>query len=361
MATEERKPSDPVKAEASGLFEALTAEAPRTDFFALVGLLERLLPAAARVGGDGPPQHERLRFRHDPSLGFPSGDVSGAKIVHVPGKAFGEPARDVVEITTTFLGLTGAVSPLPLYIPAEVAHDNAGQNLQASFLDIFHHRLISLFYRLFTRYEYARELTADCDDAWSRRVLTLAAPSYVDRTRPSLIARHKLLALAPILVRRGRTARDLVLALEVALDIAPGQVHVVQLAGGFVPIDDAQRMRLAHDTAVLGRTAVIGSQAYERASRFRIQLGPMSVGEYPRYVDNGDRIALVREVVTLLVREPLDYDVELLLGNEALSGFALSAGSSAARPSRLGRATRLRSSGRRQSVIVRNVGRVSAA
>ncbi len=351
MATEEREPTDPLK-----WIEALLAQAHRTDFFALVALLERLTPSAARVGGDGPPNREALRFRHDPSLGFSAGDVSSASLLRVQPDDISERPRDVAEITTTFLGLTGAVSPLPLYISAEVATQNAGQNIQASFLDIFHHRLLSLFYRLVTRYEYAREATSMLDDVWSRRTLTLAAPALVDRVAESLIPRHKLLKLAPILTRRSRSARDLVLALEETLELAPGQVQVQQLIGGFVPIDEAQRMRLSTQTAVLGRDAVLGSQAYERASRFRIQLGPMSGSEYPRYSDNGDRIALVREVVTLLVREPLDYDLELLLGDDALPGFSISSQKGA----RLGRATRLRSSGRRQSVLVRNAGRVQA-
>ena len=56
MAAEEREPADPLK-----LAEALLAT-PRADFFSLVPLLERLSPNATRVGGDGPPSKEALRF-----------------------------------------------------------------------------------------------------------------------------------------------------------------------------------------------------------------------------------------------------------------------------------------------------------
>jgi type VI secretion system protein ImpH len=350
MAAEEREPTDPLK-----LAEALLAHASRADFFSLVPLLERLSPNATRVGGDGPPSKEALRFRHDPSMAFSAGDIASGTLAQVLGDPNDSQSRRhaVMQLTTTFLGLTGSVSPLPLYIPAEVAQSNSGENLQANFLDIFHHRLLSLFYRLWTRYQYAREFTANCDDVWSQRVLALCAPTAESRTRPSRIPRHKLLKLAPLLSPRSRSARGLELALEEVLDLPDGHAHIAQLVGGYTPIDEDQRMRLSQKTAILGRGALLGSQAYERGNRFCIRLGPMSASEYPHYIGKGARIDLVREVVNLMVREPFDYDLELLLGGDALPGFLISAQQGMT----LGVTTRLRAAGGQQSVMVRNVGR----
>jgi type VI secretion system protein ImpH len=350
MAAEEREPADPLK-----LAEALLANASRADFFSLVPLLERLSPHATRIGGDGPPSKEALRFRHDPSMGFSTGDIASGALAYVRDDAT-DPLSSkhaVMRLTTTFLGLTGSVSPLPLYIPAEIAHNHDGENLQANFLDIFHHRLLSLFYRLWTRYQYAREFTSNADDVWSRRVLALAAPTSEDRAHAQRIPRHKLLRLAPLLVPRSRSARGLELALEEVLDLSPGQARVAQLVGGYTPIDEDQRMRLSKKTAVLGRGAVLGSMAYERGNRFCIRLGPMSASEYPHYIRRGERVELVREVVNLMVREPLDYDLELLLMDDALPGFLISARHGMT----LGVTTRLRAAGGQQSVMVRNVGR----
>jgi type VI secretion system protein ImpH len=350
MATEEREPADLVK-----LARALLEQASRTEFFTFVPLVERLTSSAIRVGGDGPPQKEALRFRHDPSMGFSASDISSGALIErrVRAGEDGDGARIAIELTTTFLGLSGSSSPLPLYIPAEIAQNNAGQNLQAHFLDIFHHRLLSLLYRLFVRYESAREFTSDANDPWSQRLLTLASPAHVSHDRPSRIARHKLLALAPLLSMRARTARGLELALEEILELPPGHVRVRHFVGGFVRLDDSERMRLLRPTAVLGRSAILGSHAYARASRFAIELGPVSASEYPRYVDKGERAELLREVVELMVREPLDYDVDLLLGDDALPGFPLAA----RRGAPLGVATRLRASGAKQRIKLRDFGR----
>jgi type VI secretion system protein ImpH len=288
-------------------------------------------------------------------MAFSAGDIAHGALKEVRDDPADTHSRRhaVMQLTTTFLGLTGSVSPLPLYMPAEIAHSNGGENLQASFLDIFHHRLLSLFYRLWTRYQYAREFKAGCDDAWSLRVLSLAAPLAESRARPSRIPRHKLLKLSPLLSPRSRSARGLELALEEVLDLPPGHARVAQLVGGYTPIDEDQRMRLSTKTAILARGAVLGSQAYERGNRFCIRLGPMAATEYPHYIGKGARVELVREVVNLMVREPLDYDLELLLGGDALPGFLISARQGMT----LGVTTRLRAAGGQQSVMVRNVGR----
>src|SRR5690349_16982663 len=113
--------------------QAAIARARETGFFALISTLERLQPSAERVGGYGPVAQEALRFRNDPSMGFSASDVSDAAIIKVDGA--GGRSREVVEVTTTFLGLTGSVSPLPLHIPAEVAHESGPRNVQRDFLD----------------------------------------------------------------------------------------------------------------------------------------------------------------------------------------------------------------------------------
>ncbi|HEY0092707.1 MAG TPA: type VI secretion system baseplate subunit TssG, partial [Archangium sp.] len=112
MAPEERHPDDLVAAA-----EALRPKASRLGFFQLVAFLERLTSEATRVGELGPVLQERIRFRHDPSLGFSSGDVSDVALRQVPVQEDDALARrPLFEVVTTFLGLTGSASPLPMYV-----------------------------------------------------------------------------------------------------------------------------------------------------------------------------------------------------------------------------------------------------
>jgi type VI secretion system protein ImpH len=106
----------------------------------------------AAHGDYGPVNEESIRFRHDPSLTFATSDVSSIKArPRRAGETGDGPDEPVYEITTTFLGLTGTVSPLPTYMAEEVLHEDHDRPAQREFLDVFHHRIISLFYRAHAR------------------------------------------------------------------------------------------------------------------------------------------------------------------------------------------------------------------
>ena len=189
MATAERTAAAALAAAASAATAAvppalapyaalLASREARAQFIPLVALLERLLGGDVRIGADGPLVQEKLRFRHDHTLTFSTADVSllrfevdsgGAASWEEPGSAH---AKDGIKahITSTFLGLSGAVSPLPTYMAEEVAHDDDGTPVLRNFLDIFHHRFLSLIYRAVTRFDFALEYLSGGRDAWSRRV-----------------------------------------------------------------------------------------------------------------------------------------------------------------------------------------------
>ncbi|HEX2675621.1 MAG TPA: type VI secretion system baseplate subunit TssG [Polyangiales bacterium] len=329
------------------------ADARRMGFFALVSLLERMSSGAVRVGGDGPPADEVLRFRNDPSMGFPASDVVAARLHEVPRpphQRLAQP-REVIEIVTTFLGLTGSVSPLPLYIPAEVAQDPSPFGVQRDFLDVFHHRLISLLYRLWTRYQLAREHTAAGDDAWTPRMLALTGfDGYAGAGLP--LPPGVLLALTPLLCWHARGARTLELALRLLLredlndELA---LRIEQFVGGQVRLDEAQSMKLGVRNSVLGQSTVLGGRASDRTSSFAVALTLHGDADATAYMLGGKQLALVRSVVMNFLREPLDFELRVEVAAGGKGGFTLGSGAT------LGGRTWLRGRGTAQTFVVRDV------
>jgi type VI secretion system protein ImpH len=349
---------EPVLKQRERIEEAL-AHAPRSGFFALVATLERLTPDAVRIGGDGPLAREALRFRHDPSMGFSAGDVVSGSLCDVsPATPLGD-GREVIELMTSFLGVTGSVSPLPLYIPAEVAQDPSPHGVQRDFLDTFHHRLLSLLYRLWMRYHMGREALSDASDAWANRTLALSGFDAYDARAALPLSRGELLRLAPLLAGNPRTAHTLELALQIVLqdDLErneggePMRPRIEQLVGTFVAIDDAQRMRLSRNSAVLGRTAVLGGRARDRASAFAIAIRLRPGVDETTYMARGEKLEVVRRVVVSLLPEPLDCELRVTVGAGGQTGFALSR----ATPSTLGRQTRLRGRANEKSFTISSV------
>jgi type VI secretion system protein ImpH len=320
---------------------ALQFVAGDVRFVPLVALLEQLTAGAVRVGGDGPPAEEAIRFRHDPSLTFSSGDVSQVRLVPRVdewGQSHGGP-KHVFEVVTTFLGLTGASSPLPGYMVEEIAQEDPDRPLRQHFLDLFHHRLLSLLYRALTRYMPEAEATRAGDDVWTRRVLALAGLDTYERGPSVGLSVSQLLRLAPLLATRARTGRTLELALSDVLreDLGEARVTVRQFAGSWVEVDSEQRMMLGKLNSHLGRTSMLGGKLFDRAGKFIIGISPLEGGTYHRLLPEGDLSPLVREVVALVVRDPLECALELGVREDVLGAFQLKMKNAA----RLGRNTYL--------------------
>ena len=284
----------------------LVAAAARRGFFAVVALLERLRPDAARVGGAGPPSAEAIRFRHDSALTFASGDVSA---VRERGTGW--------EVVATFLGVTGASSPVPNHLAEDILHEEEERPLRRDFLDLFHHRFISLLTRQVARYDWAREALKDADDDWARRVRALLGFDGWAGVRPPLPA-WRVLRLAPLLVTRARTSRGLTLALEDVLgpELPGATFSVEEFVGTWVALEPRDRVRLGQVNSRLGTELILGGRVWDRAGAFRVTIGPLAQREYDRLVPGGDLHAVARQVIALMVDEPLEGDLELVMAEQ---------------------------------------------
>lgn len=95
-----------------------------------------------RVGHDGWPNKEVVRFRSSQNLGF-----AGQDLVHLKTRREDDGAV-LHEMLTDLMGLTGARGALPACYTERVLEQVRDRSpATRDFLDLFNHRLISLFYR----------------------------------------------------------------------------------------------------------------------------------------------------------------------------------------------------------------------
>ena len=319
-------------------WEAFRDAAP-SSFFHLVSFLERVTTDAVPVGSAGPPAREAIRFRHDPDLGFHSAEVPKVEIV-------GEHHRHF-ELTTTFLGLSGTASPLPAYMVEDVLFDTFEEGTQRDFLDVFHHRAVSLLYRAVIRLDPARVHRSDARDPWLERLLGLGG---VRRGTTSALDPRHLMLLLPVLVKRSRGVAALRAALSAVLHDAIPEVcvRIREFAGQWTAINEDQWTRLGKRNHALGEHCVLGRRVYDERGRFAVRIGILT-REQADLFERGHLLDRLRAAVSLVLRDPLEYDVELVLGTGSAHVFQIGV-------SRLGRA-RLTGFRGTETVIMRNVGR----
>ena len=312
------------------LVALLQGEGRRFGFFQAVQLMHRLIPNTTPVGELGPPDTEPVRFKHDPDLIFQPGDIARVEIIEKKGGGL----RAVM--TTTFLGLTGTASPLATVFAEEVLRAEAQEETSlGAFYDLFHHRLVSLFYRTWKKYRFEAGFRADASDAFSRRMLTFVGVDMAGAVPTRGLTPLQILGLAPLASSRTRPARTLQIVLERFL---PGvKVGIDQFVLRRVQVRDDDRCLVGKQNNVLDANFTIGRTVADRSGRFRIVVGPVDYPTFESLMPGGRQHAQLRNVIYQFVPAHLEPELELILGTENAPQFQLAG----ERGSRLGVTTHL--------------------
>lgn len=314
MGASERKPDADLSLAART--SPLARDARRFSFYQLVYVLERLTAGSPPVGQLGPPSEERIRLRPDTALTFSSSDVSDVATLPYPDGI--ERAR----VTATFMGLYGAVSPLPAHYAEQLAliEYQGGPQPVREFLDVFHHRLLSLVYRAWTKYRFAVSYRSKGADAFTRRMFCTVG---VDGTRddPAAIDRFMFLRYAPLLASKSRSARGLMVVLEDLYGHLG--VRIEQFVGHWTRLEKPLRNRLGVENHQLGQNLTLGRYVYDGTGRFTIVLGPMGYDEYLSFLPGGHQRPRLRGVVNTFTRGVADAMLELHVKADAAPRFQL--------------------------------------
>ncbi len=322
-------------------------EAFNFDFFQAVRLLHRLAPERARVGRSGPPSHEVVRFRALASLTFPPSSIH--EIRKPP------PGSTVPEMTVTFLGLTGPSGVLPRHyteLLLRLERERKGEERRAlrDWLDLFNHRLISLFYRAWEKYRfwvgYERgEAFREELDPFSRILhsfIGLGTPGLrhrlrvvaieTGRTRERLLAQVEDLSLlyySGLLAQRKRNAVGLEALLS---DYFGVPVRVQQFVGQWLQLEPSSQTRLglAQGNSSLGLDTVVGERVFDCQSKIRLRLGPLTYPQFLTFLPDRSptpdykAFFLLVHLVRLYAGTEFDFDVQPVLRADSVPECQLS-------------------------------------
>lgn len=281
MASEERLDTNPV---ASGFPDAY-----QYGFYRLVYLLERL-GTGAPVGRLGPPSQEPIRFHSDTSLGFPTGDLSRSEVLDTPDGA------TALHVYSTFLGLFGPSSPMPSHFVEEMASDaHQGQRQEVrDFLDAFHHRILSLLFRVWSKYRPPVEFQSRGEDQFSKLAFCTVGLDAFGNATPTA-PKFLLLRYAHLQSLKTRPLYGLTGVLE---ELFPRLTPRVEpFAERWALLEEPFRAALGSRNCTLGRTMTIGSFMRDRGGQIRIELGPLEYDDYVSLLPGGRRRGLLQQVV----------------------------------------------------------------
>jgi type VI secretion system protein ImpH len=298
------------------ILDRLCADAKSFDFFQAVRLLECAYPGLPRVGSSLRARDDAVRFGQDPDLIFFPTTLRNFSL-----NAEGEKAPKLV---VNFFGLLGPNGPMPTHLTEYIRDRTRNDNdpTFARFLDVFHHRMTSLFYRSWAVAQPAVSLDRNHGDRFSVYVgSTFGLGEAALRNRDSIPDFAKL-HFAGVLSGPTRHAAGLRLVLMRFFNIP---VEVKENVGYWIdlPARSLSRLGAADESGRLGIGTMLGARAWDRQHKFRVALGPLSMADYQRFLPGGTSLVRLADWIRNYVRDPLEWDLNLKLRRADVPRLAL--------------------------------------
>jgi len=300
-------------------------DAPSFEFFQAVALLQRMMSDRRPVGHFYSPEDEAVRFHVNPRMGFPASEVQELQLHN-------DAAADMM---VNFMGLTGPQGVLP-YVYSELILERlrAKDRSLASFLDIFNHRAISLFYRAWQRTRFPVNYAAGELDFFShylRDILGIGTAGLAERQR---VEDEALMHYIALFAMQSRSAVALEQVLTDYFEVA---VEIEQFTGAWYTLDESTQCAMnERDTmsTQVGLGAVVGDAVWDRGGRVRIRIGPIGLQRCDDFLPGGSAHGALRAITGFFANGCVDFEAQLVLDRKEVPAVELDL--NAKHPARLG-------------------------
>ena len=309
---------DRTAARALGLGLALEKEPYSYDFFQAVRQLECVYRDKPRTGRSARPVEDPIRLGQDPSLAFAPSTLSSFR----PGKG-GRPPR----LGGLFFGLFGPNGPLPTHL-TEYAYDrlrNSRDPTFARFADLFHHRMLGLFYRAWANARPAVSFDrpeADWFGDYLASLFGLGQVALRDRDAMPDLAKLHYAGLLACQTRHPDGLRQMIAGFFKL------PARIVEFVGAWMDLPEDGRCRLGEtpETGTLGLTAIAGARVWGCQQKFRIVLGAMDFAAYRRLLPGGESLERLVAMVRNYTGDEMAWEVNMVLERDQVPALKLGDG-----------------------------------
>lgn len=283
----------------------LFAEPWRFSFFQAVRLLELLRPDATSPGKSSEPHREPVRFRSSPSLAFPASEIQQLT-------AASDPAEPPV-MTVNFFGLGGAQGPIAIadteLLLERIAAKDTGFR---DFLDVFNHRLISLFYRARKAHRIALTSRRPEQTPVAQYLFSFIGLGIAPLRNRLRCGDRSLLYYAGLLSQKPRSAIGLQRMLS---DLFQVQIVIRQFSGAWRHLEPAEwtHIGVTGRNQVLGLTAAAGTRVWDQQGHFEMDLGPMGLDQFLQFLPSGRHWQALCEVTGFYAGTEFQFSFRLIL------------------------------------------------
>ena len=275
--------------------DLLLKQSVRFSFFQALRSIESCHAELPRIGHGFSPSHERYRIRQSADLAFAPSTIDRAS----------QDEQGNISIDQRFFGLLGPSGPLPLHWTEMIRNRGrhaSDETLQA-FLDIFHHRMASLFYRAWSSARAAIQRDRPRQDRFAMYLAAFSGNGMRNGRGRDAWDDDSKNYFAGHLASLRRNGEGLASMIESVVKVP---VTIKPFALRWLPLSCQERTRLAARKSSfakkctansLGQSAVLGERVPDRQGLIEVRLGPMGYSSFERLMPHLPERDILRAVV----------------------------------------------------------------
>jgi len=297
------------------LIESLKAEPFAYDFYAALRLLQRHFENKPRIGYSFSPKDDPVRFAQSPSL-----DFAPSTLESVQQK---DPARTPVLYSRHF-GVFGPNGPLPIclteYARERILHFS--DPTFAAFCNVFHHRLLSFFFRAWADANKTVDYDRPSEQGWSDFLGSLIGIGMESLHNRNSVPDRAKYYFAGRLVHQTRNAEGLGAIVQ---DFFGIRTEVQSFVGRWLvlPKNSLCKLGESRNTGTLGATVIVGSRFWTCQLHFRLRMGPMKLCEYERLLPTGGSFNRLCDWVRRYAGDHYSWDAQLVLARQEVPAIQI--------------------------------------
>ncbi len=285
-----------------GLAQWFNPELPwEAGFISIMRAIAARTPSLPAPGTATLPSQERFRLGQDASTTFAPREISRINWLD-----------DKVNIQLYSLGIWGAQGAMPLNL-SELAYSRNAQHDRSlnDFVDIFHHRALSLFYRAWYLSQDTATLDRKDDERFSFYVGSLVGLDPIELD-PAPLPVHARLATAAHLIREARNPDGLLGAMQHYFQVS---IRMEEFELQWIFLEPGDQTALGDDrgATLLGDGAILGNTVLDRQHKFKLVMGPLTLNQYMQFSPWGADMPVLRELVRSFIGFEYAWDVQLVL------------------------------------------------
>ncbi|WP_404309733.1 type VI secretion system baseplate subunit TssG [Neorhodopirellula lusitana] len=296
------------------------------DFFQAMRRIEAESPTMPRVGHARQTGQEAVRIRQTTAIDFAPATIDRIDSGH----------DNRAHISQRFFGLLGPGGPMPMQVTETVRHETRhnGDPTLESFLNIFHHRMATLFYRAWSSSRGAVQRDRPDSDRFAAYVGSISGTlnSETETNGEASSDANTGLYFSGRFGSSHRNAEGLAAVVSATVH-ADANVKTFRLRHLRLEPEDRTLLSRSrkpsgrHDTAGrggrLGQSVVLGRSVPDRRSMIDLDIGPIAFDLFQELLPGGESHGTLRNLIRSYVDPGLDCRVRLILDRKTIPRLSL--------------------------------------